>query len=69
VRTEPVETNLVYFHAPEGGMTAAELAAGMKEQGVRVGAVGPTRLRACLHLDVDDAGVDRALHAIRAVLG
>ena len=36
-------------------------------QDVHVGAVGPSRVRAVLHLDVDDADVDRALEVLADV--
>lgn len=68
VTVEPVETNLVYFRLPEGRLDAAAFASGLRGHGVRVGAVSDTRVRACLHLDVDDAGVQRTLDAARAVL-
>lgn len=62
LEVEAVETNLVFFRtrikAPRD-LVAAALA-----DGVRVAAAGPDRLRACLHLDVDDAGVERALRAL-----
>ena len=38
------------------------------EHGVRMGATAPDRVRAVTHLDVDDAGIDAALTAARAVL-
>jgi hypothetical protein len=34
---------------------------------VRMNAMGPYRVRAVTHLDVDHAGIDRALAAARAV--
>jgi threonine aldolase len=47
-----VETNIVIFKlAPELG-SAAEFAARLREQGVRMNAVGPQRIRAVTHLDV-----------------
>jgi hypothetical protein len=33
-----------------------------------MGAIGPRRVRAVTHLDVDDAGIDRALTAAAAAL-
>jgi hypothetical protein len=35
---------------------------------VRLHAIAPTRLRAVTHLDVDAAGIDRAIAAVRAAL-
>jgi threonine aldolase len=72
VDVEPVETNLVFFRVL--GRDAGAVQAAMLARGVRVGAVsstvapGPVRLRACLHLDVDDHGVARAVEALERAL-
>ena len=60
-----VETNIVIFEVDDAPKRWAELA----EAGVEVTPVGPTRLRAVTHLDVDRAGIDKALEAFRRVLG
>lgn len=60
---EPVETNLVFFRTRK--VAPAALVQSALAQGVRVAVAGPDRIRACLHLDVDDAGVMRAIGAIR----
>ena len=39
----------------------------LERHGVRLWPFGSRRLRAITHLDVDDAGVERAVRAIRAV--
>lgn len=65
LEVEPVETNLVYFRTLR--RPAAELCARTLKHGVRLGVAGPDRVRACLHLDVDDAGVERAARAVAAV--
>ena len=66
VEVEPVETNLVFFRTRR--VTPAELVERALVDRVRVAVAGPDRIRACLHLDVDDAGVERAIAAItRAV--
>ncbi|HUG90440.1 MAG TPA: GntG family PLP-dependent aldolase [Planctomycetaceae bacterium] len=65
VDLDGVETNLVFFQIdPELG-TAAEFAAALLRRNVKVGAVGPHRLRACTHLDVDQDDVLRAIDALR----
>ena len=47
-----VETNLVFFDIdPELG-NAAQLSNKLVQRGIRVGAMGPQRLRVCTHLDV-----------------
>jgi threonine aldolase len=63
-----VETNLVFFEVDAGWGTADRFANALAERGVKLYDVGPQRLRACTHLDVDRAGIDRALAAIRDVL-
>jgi threonine aldolase len=50
-------------------VASAELARRVESAGVRLHAIAPTRLRAVTHLDVDAAGVDRAIAAVRAALG
>ena len=60
-----VETNIV-FVTVEGG-DAAGLADRLSRQGVLASATGPDQIRLVTHLDVDDAGVDRALEVFAAV--
>jgi threonine aldolase len=59
-----VETNIVLIEVDDAG----DLAARLEEQGVLLSVLGPQQLRAVTHLDVDRAGVERALSAIRAAL-
>ena len=59
-----VDTNIVILEVDDAPARAAELA----EAGVDIGALGPRRMRAVTHLDVDRAGVERALDAMRRVL-
>jgi threonine aldolase len=61
-----VETNIVWFDV-RGSMDAIELSATLKEQGILIGAYGPTRMRAVTHLDVDRDGIETALQALRRV--
>jgi threonine aldolase len=64
-----VETNIVIFDLAEGALDAAELnARTLEEHGVRFFPVGPRRLRAVTHLDVDKAGIDAAIEALSTVL-
>jgi len=58
-----VETNIVIFEVRRG--MATDLAARVEPAGVRLHVIAPTRLRAVTHLDVDAAGIDQALAAIR----
>ena len=59
-----VETNIVIF----GVADAPALAERLAEQ-VDVMAIGPQRMRAVTHLDVDRAQIERAVEAIGAALG
>jgi threonine aldolase len=59
-----VETNIVIFDVPDAPAFAAALAA----REVAMSHFGPTRMRAVTHLDVDDAGIDRALAVAAQVL-
>jgi threonine aldolase len=63
-----VETNILFFEIDRPGLSAADFDAGLRRQGVRMGAVGPQQVRAVTHLDVDRAGIDRALIAAAQVL-
>ena len=62
-----METNIVWFDV-RGPISAAELSATLKEQGIPIGAYGATRMRAVTHLDVDRDGIETALQALRRVL-
>jgi threonine aldolase len=62
----PVETNIVYFRCRRG--KAAELAAELRENGVLVSQVGAQQLRACTHLGVGDAAIERAIQVFSVVL-
>jgi threonine aldolase len=64
----PVDTNIVPLNLAGTGLDAASLAAHCRAEGVLVSGVGPRRVRLVTHLDVDDAGIDRALDVLRRVL-
>jgi threonine aldolase len=57
-------TNICALTVPD----ARAFAAAAKDQGVLLGVVGPTRVRAVTHLDVDDAGIDHAAKVLSALL-
>jgi threonine aldolase len=59
-----VETNIVVFSVPD----AQAFAARMEDAGVIVGPLDARLMRAVTHLDVDEAGIDRAVEAARAAL-
>jgi threonine aldolase len=60
-----VETNIVIFEVDD----PAGVRAGLLAEGVEVTQMGPGRIRAVTHMDVDRAGVETALEALRKVLG
>jgi threonine aldolase len=49
-------------------LTADAMAQRVRGLGVMVSTVGPYRVRACTHLDVDAAGIALAVEAIAGVL-
>jgi threonine aldolase len=63
-----VETNIVPLDLAVTALDSATLAAHCRASGVLVSAVGPRRVRLVTHLDVDDAGIDRALDVLRPAL-
>lgn len=63
-----VQTNLVFFNVDSELGNAAQLSAKLRERGVLINAAGSQRLRACTHLDVDRAGVLRAVDALAAAV-
>ncbi|HEU5456926.1 MAG TPA: GntG family PLP-dependent aldolase [Nocardioides sp.] len=63
-----VETNIVVLDVGQVGWQAPEFVAALLEHGVRTYAVGPGRVRAVWHLDVDDAGTDAAVDAASTLL-
>jgi threonine aldolase len=62
---DAVESNIVVFEVPDAGALAAQL----DRAGVEVSTLGARRMRMVTHLDVDRAGVQRALAAVHAALG
>jgi len=56
----PAQTNIVVLHVEN----AATVAAKARDEGVLVSALGPQFLRLVTHLDVDDAGVQRAIEVL-----
>jgi len=68
VDTESVQTNIVPLDLSVTSLDSAGLAARCRADGVLVSAVAPRRVRLVTHLDVDDAGVDRAIDVLRSAL-
>jgi threonine aldolase len=69
VKLDPadVETNIVFVDVT-GAVDAPTAVDRLLALGVRMGALGPRTVRAVTHLDVDAAGVERALDAARHVV-
>ena len=59
-----VTTNIVVFEVED----AQRLVAALADAGVRMGALGPTTVRAVTHLDVDASDVERAVDAVRSAV-
>jgi threonine aldolase len=63
-----VRTNLVLLDLAKSPLDAPALAARAAEQGVLIAAMLPRTARLITHLDVDNAGVDRAIEVLSALL-
>ncbi|MGH7545448.1 MAG: threonine aldolase family protein [Gemmatimonadota bacterium] len=63
------DSNIVMIDLGIPGLDADAALRRLAELGVLVVPFGPTRLRAVTHLDVDDAGIERAGHALRDLAG
>ena len=61
-------TNLVFFDVSETGMDAATVAEKLLAHDVRIGAMGPYRMRAVTHLDVNWEQLSEAAEALRKVV-
>ena len=60
ISVEPCETNILFFDVGGTGRTAADIAERAGAAGLRIGAMGPTRMRAVTHLDVGRADCEEA---------
>jgi threonine aldolase len=63
-----VRTNLVPLDLTKAPLDAPSLAAAAAAEGVLIAAMLPRTGRLVTHLDVDDAGIDRALHVLTKLL-
>jgi threonine aldolase len=68
LKPEAPETNLVFFDTTATGLTADELAERARQHGLKLSTMGRYRVRACMHLDVDAAGIAEAVQVIRRVV-
>jgi len=67
VDPDEVETNIVMIEVGSTGRDAATWAAALADRGVKVGIWSPTSLRVVTHRHIDDADVEGAVAAFRAV--
>ncbi len=65
----PVESNMVFFDVSEALGTAPAVCERLRAKGVWMLPTAPQRVRAVCHLDVDRAGIERAIGAVREVCG
>lgn len=68
VRVPEPETNIVMIELQHEGLDRGALLAALAARGVWMGPSGPRRIRAIAHLDVDDAGIERAIAALHAAV-
>ena len=64
VNLDSVETNMVYIN---GEMSAPQILEGLAAHGVDVLEVGPTAVRAVVHLHITDEDIDRTIAAFAAL--
>lgn len=64
----PPDTNTLRIDVVREGLPAGEIERRLHERDVWILALGPDWLRAVVHRDVDDDGIDRAIEALRAVM-
>ena len=64
VDLDSVQTNMVYI---DGDLDAKEMMARLSKHGVDVLDVGPTAVRAVIHLHITDEDIDRTIAAFAAL--
>ena len=69
VDPQRTRTNIVALDLAAAGVLAVDVVAAAAARGVRVSAMGRHVVRAVTHLDVDDAGTERAARVLAEVLG
>ncbi|HVP14419.1 MAG TPA: GntG family PLP-dependent aldolase [Terriglobales bacterium] len=69
VRVPSPDTNIVIVELEDPALEPAAVLRELESRGVRMLGFGARRLRAITHLDVDDAGIARAVDGFRAAVG
>jgi threonine aldolase len=65
----PPESNIVMVDVSGSGQSPEGVLRGLATHGIAMVPFGPGRIRAVLHMEIDDAGVDQAVEAFRETLG
>ena len=65
---ETIRTNIVFFETDPERMAATELEKRLDDNGVRVLALGPTKLRAVTHYHISSEDIDHVLDTFRNVM-
>lgn len=68
IDADSVETNIVGLELSQSGMSAADFAAGCKERGLWISALGKSYARLVTHMDFDDAQCEEAIEIMKSVL-
>jgi len=69
VRVSEPETNIVFVDLDDPALELPVVHRELEARGVRLWPFGARRLRAIAHLDVDDAGIERAIETLAEVTG
>lgn len=69
VNPNEIDTNIVFFDIAETGQSAQALSKSLAARGLRIGAMGPTLMRAVTHLHITRTDVEEAAQTLRDVVG
>jgi threonine aldolase len=67
IEVQAPETNLVFFKPDRSGVPGAKMVAELRQRGVLL-AMMDGRIRACTHLDVDDAMIEETVGLVREIV-
>jgi len=68
-RVVPPDTNIIMIDVERDDITPPQVVRQLQDRGVLLLATGPRRLRAVVHLDVDDGGIERACETFASIAG
>ena len=68
LRADAPDTNIVMIHLEREDLDEETVAADLAARGIWILPAGTRRLRAVTHLDIDDEGIERSLHALAQVV-